>query len=141
MFDLIIGFIEAHRDSLEPVHVAQAYYAPYEQPESPKQAQKSLCNCYAYLKGRNPTLPLQSALKRNSTPLVGAIALFEYPQDDGSLLPHVAEVISLEETGFWVIENNYTPCETAKRFVLWKDARLKGFHSLAPLTVEVTGEP
>jgi hypothetical protein len=126
------------------VHVAQAYYAPYESepiPQPPKQAQKSLCNCYAYLKGRNPTLPLQSALKRNSTPIVGAIALFEYPQDDGSLLPHVAEVISLEETGFWVIENNYTPCETAKRFVLWSDIRLKGFHSLAPLTVEVVGEP
>lgn len=143
MLEIILGFLidAPSKIDLQPVHVAQAYYEHVEAlPEPPKQAQKSLCNCYAYLKGRNPTLPIQSALKRNSTPLVGSIALFEYPQDDNTLLPHVAEVISLEETGFWVIENNYIPCETAKRFVRWDDARLIGFHTLAPV-VDIAGEP
>lgn len=68
-------------------------------------------------------LPLMSEITPNTTPKVGAVAIFYY----GSV-KHVAIITSLEEDGFTVDEANYSHCLKGSRKIAWNDTRLRGFY-------------
>jgi len=79
-------------------------------------------NCYLFVKARIKGLPPSSELKPNSTPKIGAVALFDY---DG--VKHYAEVVSLSADHFRVFESNYTAGLIDYRDVSYADPSLKGF--------------
>lgn len=62
-------------------------------------------------------------LKPNSTPEIGALALFAYEGID-----HVALITKIEANGFWVKEGNFKECEIGERFVWWIDPFIRGFY-------------
>lgn len=76
-------------------------------------------NCYLYVQSRIPDLPLTKDLKPNSVPLVGSVAIFDYP--------HYAYVEKLGDKGFIVSECNYDAGECGERFVDWGDEHIIGF--------------
>jgi hypothetical protein len=88
--------------------------------------QPALCNCYAYVRSKIPSLPLASELKGNSTPQKGAVVIFEYIVD-GEVVPHYAILRTFEGDGFWVDENNYKKCVTNPRYIRWDYPRIRGF--------------
>lgn len=87
------------------------------------------CNCYLYQKLRHPTLPRTADLKANTTPKVGAVAMFDYDILPNKPHDHYAEVTELEEKGFWVRDSNFGGCGFRTHFISWSDPSLVGFWS------------
>jgi hypothetical protein len=90
-------------------------------------------NCYAYA-SLFTELPRMSEILPNTSPKVGAVAIFEYPQK------HIGIVEKLTEEGFYVKEANYFPGLIAKRFVSWNDPKLIGFYTPEPMETEAKGD-
>lgn len=78
-------------------------------------------NCYLYV-SLFLKLPKMAQIVPNSTPQVGAVAVFQYKN-----LKHIAIITKLESDGFWVKEANYIPAMIGERFVKWNDPSLEGF--------------
>lgn len=89
------------------------------------------CNCYGFV-SLSVDLPRMASIVPNTAPVVGAVAIFQYPEK------HIAIVEKLTETGFIVREANKEPCKISTREVQWNDPKLVGFFS-API-VEM-GDP
>lgn len=84
-----------------------------------------LCSCVKYARSRGHIIPYgtnASQLNPNSQPSVGALALFNYPNDY-----HVAIIESIHEDGFSISETNYSHCRKTTRFIRWDDKNLRGF--------------
>ncbi len=84
----------------------------------------TVCNCYSLVKVKIPSLPHMADVVPNSTPHVGAVAIFQY-----GTLKHIAYVTSIGADGFRVTEANITPCLVAPRLISWNDPHLRGFWS------------
>ncbi len=80
------------------------------------------CNCYAYVRSLIPSLPLANLIKPNTTPHVGAVAVFDY-----NGLPHYGIVSKLEADGFELQDSNYSHCKYMTHFISWNNKALVGF--------------
>lgn len=80
------------------------------------------CNCYAYVRSKIPTLPLANLVKPNTTPHIGAVAIFDY---DG--LPHYGIISKLTDSGFYLTDSNYVHCKYLTHFISWSDKAIVGF--------------
>lgn len=85
------------------------------------ESQFTVCNCYA-LVSTKVRLPRMAGVLPNTTPHVGAVAIFRYGE-----VKHIALVTKLSAEGFWVFEANKDPCVVASRFIEWGDPHLAGF--------------
>lgn len=85
------------------------------------------CNCYLLVKAKIPLLPLMKDVLPNTTPHVGAVAIFEYTSTKGAYVKHIALITSIAAEGFTVLEANKQPCLIGSRFIRWDDPRLVGF--------------
>lgn len=95
-----------------------------------RETQWVACNCYLYLKTRIKALPLMADIVPNSTPKVGAVAIFWYKEKyTAKWVKHVALIEKLSATGFTVAETNFTKCLFDRRVIAWDDERLEGFWS------------
>ena len=61
-------------------------------------------------------------VRANSTPIIGGLVLFSYPQDD-----HVAVLIAYADDGFVIDEGNYKKGQFTRRYIAWRDVALRGF--------------
>lgn len=80
------------------------------------------CNCYAYVRSLIPSLPLANKIVPNTTPHVGAVAVFDY---DG--LPHYGIIVSLSGDGFELQDSNYVHCKYETHFISWNNKAIVGF--------------
>lgn len=81
------------------------------------------CNCYQYVKAvLEQKIPRMEDIEPNSSPFVGAIAIFMYGNTK-----HLGVVTSMSEKGFTVREANKEACKTGEAFYAWDDKNLKGF--------------
>ncbi len=96
-----------------------------------KEDEWVVCNCYLYLKTRIRGLPLMRDIVPNSTPKVGAVAIFEYKdKQTGARVKHVAIIEKFSATGFAVAESNFTRCLWDRRTIDWGDPHIVGFWSV-----------
>lgn len=101
-------------------------------PEPPKKKKNlaTLCNCYAYLASLIGELPHMADIVPNTTPHVGAVAVFYYhDKHTGALVKHVALIDKISATGFTVAESNFTHCVFDRRVIAWDDPHVAGFWS------------
>lgn len=125
MFSILLGLLtETVQKPIEYVQptVAQAYYEPVPQVETP--IDPIATNCYAYV-SQYVKLPLTRDILANTTPYEGVVVIFQYK------VPHYAILEKLTDDGFWVKESNYTPGVIGRRFIPWDDPHLKGFYKPA----------
>lgn len=118
---------------------ARAQYTFPDAPNSALQAPQSdeattteavdpvLSNCFLYLTTQVPNLPPQSQVQPNTTPFVGAVAIFTYISKTGETLPHVALVTKLDSDGFWVRDANFGGPGIRTHFIRYNDPHLDGF--------------
>ena len=87
-----------------------------------------LCSCVLYVKALGHDISGNAVnLKVNTTtPQVGGLALFRYPDGQG----HVAFIEQVLEDGITVSETNYNRCQWSRRFVEFNNYALRGY--LAP---------
>lgn len=85
------------------------------------------CNCYLLVEAKIGRLPLMADILPNTTPHVGAVAIFQY-----GALKHIALVTAISDDGFTVLESNIKPCLIAPRVIRWSDPHLRGFWSQGP---------
>ena len=82
------------------------------------------CACGSHLRVKGINFPRgwwAGDFYPNTEAFIGSVAVFQYN------LPHVAYVVDMDETGFWVSEANYEPCKVGTRFIKWNDPKLVGF--------------
>lgn len=103
---------------------AQAQSKAQEPVVAPTYPQYVLANCYAYVRYTIPSFPMASEIKANSTPHVGAVAIFDY-----SGLPHYGIISSTTVKGFWLTDSNYGGPGIRTHFIEWSDKAIKGFWS------------
>lgn len=80
------------------------------------------CNCWSFVKSLIPSLPNTALLKTNTTPRVGAVAIFDY-----NGLPHYGVITALNADGFELRDSNYQHCKFLTHFVSWTNAAITGF--------------
>lgn len=80
------------------------------------------CNCYAYVRSLIPSLPLANKIVPNTTPHVGAVAVFDY-----NGLPHYGIIASISNDGFELQDSNYVHCRYSTHFIAWNNKALVGF--------------
>lgn len=83
-----------------------------------------LSNCYAYVRYMIPNFPMASLIRPNTTPHVGAVAIFDY---DG--LPHYGIISTLTTSGFNLTDSNYGGAGIRTHFVEWSNKYIVGFWS------------
>lgn len=81
-----------------------------------------LCNCYAYVRSQYPDFPTTWELENNTSPHVGAVAIFDY---DGT--PHYGIITSFDTKGFWLTDSNYGGCGIRTHYIGWNDKHIRGF--------------
>lgn len=91
------------------------------------ESQWVVCNCHQYVKTLVPKLPKMSFIVPNTSPHVGAVAIFKYGK-----VYHYAYVTSLKKDGFNAKQSNMTPCLTDTHFFYWDDPHLLGFYQISP---------
>lgn len=80
------------------------------------------CNCYAYVRSLIPSLPLANLIKSNTTPHIGAVAVFDY---EG--LPHYGIITKLTADGFYLEDSNFVHCKYTTHFIAWSNVHIIGF--------------
>ncbi len=91
------------------------------------------CSCVAGLREYIPSTPHVDArwfqtFGYRTTPAVGRVAMFNYgPGDERQ---HVAYISKIEDTGFWVKDWNWKPCQKLTHFIKWDDPAIVGFLDL-----------
>ena len=84
------------------------------------------CWCVAYAARKGVRVPIgwnAEDFPSNTTPHVGALALFRYKNG----VAHVARITSLSEEGFTIDQDGVTRCNNPSDFVAWGDKNLTGF--------------
>lgn len=82
-----------------------------------------LCNCWAYVKSKHPSLPGTRHILNNLSDH-GSVAVFYYKDAD---LHHYALVLYENEHHYVIEETNYTSCTKGMRNVPKNDPSLIGF--------------
>ena len=59
----------------------------------------------------------------NTTPQIGASALFKFPNNTY----HVAYIADMASNGFYVLQGNKIDCEYTEEWILWDNPYLTGF--------------
>lgn len=122
-----VSFVRA--DTLPNIIVVKA---PIPIPEAPPEAVKApvddvACNCWRFLATKLP-VPRMADIQPNTTPHVGAIAIFSYKdKTTGEKVKHIAYIEELTADGFVISESNFEKCKYGRRTVAWTDQRLVGF--------------
>ncbi len=80
------------------------------------------CNCYAYVRSQISSLPLANKIVPNTTPHVGAVAVFDY-----NGLPHYGIISKLTDTGFYLDDSNFVKCKYTTHFISWNNKAIVGF--------------
>ncbi len=111
-----------------PAGIASAPTAQAQTTTSPSVSRITVdtlaCNCYSYVASQIPNLPHSADLKPNTTPHVGAVAIFDY-----NGLPHYGIVTGFTEEGFTLKDSNFAHCKYMTHLIQWDDAHLVGFWS------------
>lgn len=108
---------EVHNALPKPQNSPQTYETPI--------TRDMLHSCIKYVRSKGVPIPYGTnadSLYPNTTPFVGAVALFRYPNDY-----HVAYVERITEEGFYISETNYSHGKYTERFISWDDIYLRGF--------------
>ena len=84
----------------------------------------TVANCFSYV-SLFVKLPKMSEILPNTTPFVGAVAIFNY-----NGVKHIAYIKELHADGFIVKEANYRPAVVDEREVNWNDKALVGFWAM-----------
>jgi len=93
-----------------------------------RESRYSVCNCFAYVSTRVSGLPSMARITPNSTPHVGAVAIFQYKdKQTGKSVKHIAVIEELGPKGFTVAETNFTKCLFDRREIAWGDSHIVGF--------------
>lgn len=67
----------------------------------------------------------------NTTPHVGAIAIFYYhDKHTGERVKHIAEITAIGAESFTIDEANFSHCASDRRVIEWNDPHVAGFWSL-----------
>lgn len=85
----------------------------------------TVCSCVQQIKALGVKVPKgwnASDFKPNTTPHIGAVAIFNYHG-----VSHVALIKKYTSKGFLVAEGNYESCKTGDRDISWDDPSLIGF--------------
>jgi len=93
-----------------------------------KEKIESLCSCVKGVRSFGINLPsVKSAkdLPANSTFHVGAVVLFDYPENE---LGHVALIVKMTPEYMIVKETNYKKCSYTERRVYYNDPNIRGFY-------------
>ena len=88
--------------------------------------ESDLCLCMRTARNLGANLPFVDAkdLKRNSTPTIGGVVIFQYGE-----VYHVAYIAYIFPGDLYVKEGNYIKdCTYSERFVSWKDSAIIGFY-------------
>lgn len=83
------------------------------------------CSCIRTARAEGTAIPYGTNaedLIPNSSPVIGGLVLFKYPE-----FYHVARILSITDIGYVVVEGNKTPCVREYRTVLFKDPFITGF--------------
>lgn len=106
------------------IHKAYAEELPIAQPQPILETQNLNLgsNCYAWL-ATQVKLPRMVQIQPNTTPHVGAVAIFYYNN-----VKHVALITELKADGFTVKEANFHAGKIGTRFVEWGNYALAGFY-------------
>lgn len=104
--------------------------------EEVEEVPEIICSCIHGARDAGAYIPIGTNawdIEGNTTPHVGALALFSYDPDDYRK-DHVGVITSLHENGFWMYDENYNNpeggCRAGLRYVLWSDPAITGFASL-----------
>lgn len=85
------------------------------------------CNCYAFV-AQTHDLPWMAEIQPNTTPSVGAVAIFIYSEKGtGMPVKHIAIIVAVKETGFVIKECNFHRCHCGERFISYSDPHIVGF--------------
>lgn len=82
------------------------------------------CNCWEYVRSQIPAFPNTKNLTNNSTPKVGAVAIFDY-----SGTPHYGLITAITADGFTVKDGNFGGCGIRSHFIEWSNKAIVGFWS------------
>ena len=85
------------------------------------------CSCIKYARSLGVKIPLGTNaedLAGNTTPEVGALALFKFSNGAS----HVAKITELGLRGFKVDQGNKTPCEATTEWIEWTNPYIAGFY-------------
>lgn len=114
---IIVLAPDAHAEVNTPVATSTAPVVP----EIPSYV---LDNCYAYVRYMIPNFPMASLVEPNTTPHIGAVAIFNYNGE-----PHYGIITSLNEDGFMLNDSNYGGPGIRTHFVAWGNKYIVGFWS------------
>lgn len=107
----------------------QAYVAPSIQAivTSPPTEWRELCSCVLYMRslGHDVYGNALNVPSNTTTPSVGDLALFTYPNGKG----HVAFVEQVLQDGISVSETNFKNCQWTRRFVEFDNYALRGYRT------------
>jgi len=84
------------------------------------------CSCVKTARSLGVDIPYNTNaedIKEGANPVVGGLALFRYGSTS-----HIGVIEETQEKGFWMNEGNFYECEYSRRFILWNDPNLIGFH-------------
>lgn len=93
-----------------------------ETPTTTTVSNAALCNCYAYVRSQIPSFPPTWLLKNNTSPHVGAVAIFNY-----SGVPHYGIITEITADGFWLKDSNFGGCGLRTHFIEWTNHYITGF--------------
>lgn len=89
------------------------------------------CRCVAYAASKGVEVPPgwdAEDFKGNTTPHVGALALFTYRNG----VSHVARITELQEAYFVIDQDGIPECDNPSNEVRWDDKNLRGFWTIYP---------
>ncbi len=128
------GLVQINRYYHPEVSDAQAYDPAFALAYAARSIASStedqfvVCNCYAYLKTRLGALPKTADMHPNTTPKIGAVAIFAYiDKRTGVRVWHGGLIEKIDASGFFMAETNFTKCLFDRRWVAWGDPHLRGF--------------
>ena len=84
------------------------------------------CWCVTYAAKKGIKVPVgwnADDFKGNTTPHVGALAIFRYKNG----VAHVAPITAITEKGFAIDQDGVNRCNNPSDFVLWDDKNIYGF--------------
>lgn len=114
-----------------PAHaIAEPDQPPLSIPNAAPRASQSLtkavlCSCVKFARLKGAPIPYgtnASDFVPNSSPRVGGVAIFRYPNDY-----HVAYITALNSNTFLIEETNYHRCKNSSRLVSYDDPNIIGF--------------
>jgi len=128
--NLFVTLLVAGVFAFPALAIAEPIPEPLSTPKAAPRATQSLtqtvlCSCVKFARFKGALIPYGTNASNfipNSTPHVGGVAIFRYPNDY-----HVAYVTALNADTFSIEETNYHRCKKSTRLVSYDDPNLIGF--------------